>query len=269
MIQSAYVVPHPPIILPEIGRGEERKIQKTIDGFRKAAEQIAEAAPETILLASPHTTLYSDFFHISPGQKAQGDMSRFGTPQVRVEAEYDQALVRMIEQNAKKAGIPAGTAGERDPRLDHATVIPLRFVDQAWHETQPKYKLVRIGLSGLSLRTHFEFGKCIAESIAALARSAVFIASGDLSHRLKADGPYGFVKEGPEFDRQITEIMKTGDFNRLFELDENLCDRAGECGLRSIAIMAGVLDGINTKAELISYEGPFGVGYGISSYLPE
>ena len=45
-----------------------------------------------------------------------------------------------------------------------------------------------------------------------LGRRAVFVASGDLSHKLRDDGPYGFAPEGPEFDRQITEAMAEGDF---------------------------------------------------------
>lgn len=265
-IIGAYVVPHPPIILPEVGKGEEHKIQKTIDGYLRVAAEIAEIAPETIILTSPHSILYSDYFHISPGASASGDMRQFGVSSVTVDTEYDTELVGTIETMAAETGIPAGTAGERDPKLDHATLIPLRFIEQAWHSDKPHYQVVRIGLSHLSLQTHYEFGKCIADAVEKLGRRVVFVASGDLSHRLKKDGPYGYIEEGPEFDRQITNIMQTAKFDRLFKLDPTICEKAGECGLRSIAIMAGALDGKTVEPELISYEGPFGVGYGISAY---
>ena len=66
-VLAAFAVPHPPIILPEVGRGEERKIQKTIDAYRAAMRRAAEFHPETIVLTSPHTVMYADYFHISPG----------------------------------------------------------------------------------------------------------------------------------------------------------------------------------------------------------
>ena len=46
MIIRAYAVPHPPIILPEIGRGEEEKIKKTTLSFRRMAEEIEALSPD-------------------------------------------------------------------------------------------------------------------------------------------------------------------------------------------------------------------------------
>lgn len=99
-----------------------------------------------------------------------------------------------------------------------------------------------------------------------LGRRAVSIASGDLSHKLRDDGPYGFAPEGPEFDRQITEAMAEGDFLQFLTMDPALCDRAAECGLRSFQIMAGALDGLAVEAKLLSYGGVTGVGYGVATF---
>jgi len=265
-IIAAYIVPHPPIILPEIGKGEERKVQKTIDSYKKIAAEIAESEPETIVITSPHATLYADYFHISPGRHAAGDFGQFGGRGLVISADYDEEFVQELEKTAEENNIPAGTAGERDPRLDHGTMIPLRFIQKAWDPNKKPFKIVRIGLSGESLLTHYEFGKCIAEVAEKLNRRTVFVASGDLSHRLKEDGPYGFVKEGPIFDQQITNIMRSGNFSEIFNLDPHLCDQAGECGLRSFVIMAGALDGKQIEPELLSYEGTFGVGYAVASF---
>ena len=91
-----------------------------------------------------------------------------------------------------------------------------------------------------------------------------FIASGDLSHKLLAEGPYGFAPEGPVFDEQIGELFSSGNLDGLFEFDEAFCDAAAECGLRSFQIMAGALDGLHCESELLSNEGPFGVGYAVA-----
>lgn len=261
-IAGAFIMPHPPIILPEVGNGEEKKIQNTIDACREAARRIAALQPDTVVVTSPHAVLYADYFHISPGGRVHGDFFRFGAPEVGIDAEYDGEFVKTLTDTAGKAGLPAGTFGEKDPSLDHGTMIPLRFLNECF----TGYRLVRIGLSGLSVLDHYRLGKCIAQTAEALGRKAVFISSGDLSHRLKEDGPYGYAKEGPEFDRQVTGAMAEGDFLRFLTFRPDFCDAAAECGLRSFIIMAGALDGKSVEPELLSYEGPFGVGYGVCAF---
>ncbi|QEY35772.1 AmmeMemoRadiSam system protein A [Caproiciproducens galactitolivorans] len=261
-IVGAFIVPHPPIILPEVGRGEERKIQRTIDAYREAARRAAALQPDTVVVTSPHATLYADYFHISPGEKACGNLKAFGIPGVSLEAQYDSAFVRALEEEAGKAGLPAGTLGGQDKMLDHGTLIPLRFLN----ETPVRYRLVRIGLSGLPALEHYRLGKCIARTAEKLNRRVVFVASGDLSHKLTAEGPYGFAEESPEFDRQVTDAMAKGDFLRFLTFPPAFCGAAAECGLRSFMIMAGALDGKAVRPELLSYEGPFGVGYAVCSF---
>ncbi|MBW7572308.1 AmmeMemoRadiSam system protein A [Caproiciproducens faecalis] len=261
-IVGAFIMPHPPIILPEIGKGEEREIQRTTDACREVAGRIAALKPDTVVVTSPHSVLYADYFHISPGESAHGDFGRFGAPEVTVDVRYDSEFVRELTDAAGKAGLAAGTFGEREKSLDHGTMIPLRFLNEFYTD----YQLVRIGLSGLSVLDHYRLGKCVAQTAEALGRRVVFLASGDLSHRLKEDGPYGFAKEGPKFDSQVTDAMAKGDFLRFLTFRPDFCDAAAECGLRSFIIMAGALDGKAVQPELLSYEGPFGVGYGVCAF---
>ena len=263
-VTGAFILPHPPIILPEVGRGEERKIQKTIDSFREIAGRIRDLKPETIVLTSPHSILYADYFHISPGKEARGTFGQFRAPGVVVSAAYDTEFVSDLERRAGAVRIPAGTLGERDSALDHGTMIPLSFINEVYTD----YKLVRIGLSGLSLAGHYRLGMCIADAADALQRRVVFVASGDLSHKVKADGPYGYAPEGVKFDKEVTKAMAEGDFLRFLTFSPELTEKAAECGLRSFVIMAGALDGRKVRAELLSYEGTFGVGYGAAAFLP-
>ena len=109
-----------------------------------------------------------------------------------MEASYDTAFAERLGAEAGARGIQAGSLGERERKLDHGTMVPLYFVNQYWTE----YRLVRVGLSGLPLTAHYRLGQCIREAAQALDRRAVIIASGDLSHRLKEDGPYGYREEG-------------------------------------------------------------------------
>lgn len=261
-ILGAFIVPHPPLIIPEVGKGEEKKVQKTIDSYHEIARQIAELKPDTIIITTPHSILYSDYFHISPGSGAKGNLGRFGVRELSFSVDYDEEFVEELEALSERKQIEAGTLGERDKSLDHGTMVPLYFINQYLKD----YKLVRVGLSGLPVTDHYRLGRCIKETADKLKRRIVFVASGDLSHKLKEDGPYGYTEEGVEFDKKITEAMREGDFLSFLTFSPDFCEAAAECGLRSFIIMAGALNGLSVKPEFLSYEGTFGVGYGVCAY---
>ena len=262
---AGYMVPHPPIAVPEIGRGEELKIGDTLASFDEVSADIARIKPDTIILTSPHSILYRDYFHISPGKQAIGDFSRFGARSVTFSVQYDDELAQAISIEAENAGIPAGPEGERDSLLDHGTTVPMYFINRRYTD----YKLVRIGLSGLNLQTHYDLGKAIRRAIDKTGRRAVFVASGDLSHCQKEDGPYGYRKEGPVYDEKIMASMGAGDFKSLLNFDEGLLDASMECGHRSFTIMGGAFDGLKFDTKQLSHEATFGVGYGFCIYHPE
>ncbi len=256
------MVPHPPLIIPEVGKGEEKQVQNTIEAYEKAGQFVSRFKPDTIIVSSPHSVMYADYFHVSPKKKASGSFSRFGAPGVSFDQQYDEQLVQEICRRAERESFPAGILGERDPQLDHGTMVPLHFIEK-YHKD---FKLIRVSLSGLSLSEHYHFGQLIQQSVNALGRRAVFVGSGDLSHKLQTYGPYGFDESGPEYDRRIMEVMSSGRFDELFDFEETFLDKAAECGHRSFVIMAGALDGLRVKPEMLVHQDVTGVGYGICTY---
>lgn len=261
-ILTAVAVPHPPIIIPQVGKGEEKKIQSTIDAYKEAMRFLATFQPDTVVLTSPHSVMYADYFHISPGEMGQGDLSQFNAVNTSVSVPYDTSFVASLENLCKAQKISAGTLGERDPSLDHATVVPLLFLKDYLDD----FKLVRIGLSGQSIAEHYRLGKAISQTADQLGKRVVMISSGDLSHRLKEDGPYGFNAQGPVFDKKIMDCFKSTNFLDLMTIQPNVCRAAGECGHRSFVIMAGAFDRRKVIGHVLSYEGPFGVGYGVATF---
>ena len=263
-ILGAVQVPHPPLILPEVGHGEEKRIQSTIDAFDAAAKFIADLQPDTVIISSPHSVLYSDYFHISPGPSAKGSMAQFGAPQLKFSCAYDEELVKAVEATAKEKNIPAGTLGNRQPELDHGTMVPMYFLAKYCKTC----KIVRLALSGFSLKEHYRVGMLIAETADKLGRKIAWIASGDLSHKLTKEGPYGFNPAGPQYDKKIMEVMGSGNFADLFSFKDDFLEEAAECGHRSFVLMAGAFDGLAVESRKLSYEGPFGVGYGVTLFRP-
>lgn len=256
-ILKAYIVPHPPIIIPEIGKGQETGASETMKAYDQIGRQIKELAPQVIIITTPHGTAYENYIHISPGKKLTGSFASFGAPELKYQFDSDTQLIDKIIENSHLSGIDSGTLGARDRELDHGTLVPLYHIAKYYSD----FSLIRISIAGLPLEQLYIFGSCIQKAVEQSDKNVVIIGSGDLSHRLKADGPYGFAEEGPAFDEYIVQAIKTCDFKKLLEADANFCERAGECGLRSFAILAGALNSYNVKSNVLSYEGPFGVGY--------
>lgn len=266
-VVGAAMVPHPPLIVPEIGRGGEQEIAQTTAAYHEASGLLAGLRPDTLVVVTPHSVMYADYLHFSPGDGAKGNFGRFGAPGIRFEVSYDPELRDEILDFARDRGLPAGTDGERDKALDHGFMVPLYFLRQAMGTPWP-CRFLRLGLSGLSFPDHYRLGQCIRDAAISLDKRVAVVASGDLSHYLRANGPYGFRAEGPEYDRKVMEIMGRAAFSELLALPEDFCTRAGECGQRSLLIMAGALDGRSVRAETLSYQGVTGVGYGVATFLP-
>ena len=262
-IKATYIVPHPPLIIPDIGRGSEKQIQLTIDSYEQIAKDICDLEPETIIISTPHTKCYGDYFHVLSDQTLEGDFSSFGASNVKFTESNDLELVNKIDEICKLKNFPGGII-DSNTKLDHGTMIPLYFI----RKYLSNYKIVVIGVSGLSYMEHYQMGQIIKEAIDELDKDVIYIASGDLSHKLQEDGPYGFIEEGPEYDKQLIEACSKGEFNKLLEFDPNFVDKAAVCGHPSFLMMSGFLDGLDVKTTFYSHEDITGVGYGILSYYP-
>ncbi|MBO6150532.1 MAG: AmmeMemoRadiSam system protein A [Clostridium sp.] len=263
-ILAGFMVPHPPMIVPAVGRGGEEQIAETTKAYIRAAEEIAAIKPDTIIISSPHIVMYSDYFHIPPAGRVKGSFGQFRAPQVRFEETCDTELIRRIGALAAEENLPAGPLGEREKDLDHGTMVPLWFIEKKYQD----FKLVRLGLSGLPLTDHYRLGQLVNRAVEETGRRTVWVASGDLSHKLQEYGPYGFADEGPQYDEKIMDVCGRAAFGELFDFGETFCEKAAECGHRSFVMMAGAFDGLEVKAERLSHQDVTGVGYGICTFYP-
>ena len=263
-ILASFIVPHPPLIIPNIGKGSEKQVSKTISAYKEIAKQIASSNPETIIISSPHAPMYSDCFYISNSPTLTGNLANFGAKEISFTEEVDTKLVDEITELAKKHHFPVYKDIPSVP-LDHGTMIPLYFI----REELPKCLIIVIGLSTLPLITNYQMGTIIKEAVNNLNRNVVYIASGDLSHKLQEYGPYGFATEGPIYDKKIMDICRTSNFYELLNFKSSFLEKAAECGHRSFTIMAGCFDNQEIESQELSHEDITGVGYGVCSFYPK
>jgi len=265
-VLGGFLMPHPPVVIPEVGMGREKESQKTVDGMREAARKIAELKPETIVLITPHGPTFTDAIAIYDEDILAGDLGKFRAPDVKLRKDADTALVDEIVFSCHEKNIPVARIDDElidrfnlSSELDHGALVPLYFIEECYTE----YQLVCISYGFLDHEMLYRFGQLIQSSANHQEKSVVVVASGDLSHRLKDEGPYSYHADGAVFDEKLITHFKKKEFKEIVLMDQKLCDNAGECGKRSIDIMLGAVDGYDKSVNVYSYEGPFGVGYGV------
>jgi len=261
MLAFASICPHPPLIIPTIGKPEDLKlVQNTVKAMEKLAGIFNNSGVETLILISPHGPLQFDQFTINKALSFEGNFENFGDEETELIFRNDLKLVQEIEKNLKKEKIPVRTVDIIE--LDHGSLVPLYYLSKL----KPDFKLVHLAFSFLDFKTHLEAGKTIQRAINNERRAIGIVASGDLSHRLIPDAPGGFSPEGKKFDKKLISLIEKKDVKGILNLDPDFVEAAGECGFRSALILLGALNGLNWKPEILSYEGPFGVGYMVANF---
>jgi AmmeMemoRadiSam system protein A/AmmeMemoRadiSam system protein B len=249
------IAPHPPIMVPEVGRESISDVEDSIDAMAELARRVIESNAETIVLISPHAPLEADSFVAYDGPEVFADFSRFNAPDAYFTAQVDKELLNAIKDAAAAKRYDVTMLAGQD--LDHGTAVPLYFLFRnGWNG-----KVVTLGYSYLTNEDHLRFGSCIKEAVDKLGRAVAFIASGDLSHRLKPSAPAGYNPNAHFFDEQVVTALRANAPHRISEIDHNLRRLAGECGYRSMLVAIGACAELPWSCEVLSYEAPFGVGY--------
>lgn len=265
MITNAVLFPHPPVIIPEVGGERTKECEETIRTMKEISREIMKGSPETLIFLTPHGNVFSDCISYLSAAELQGNLSRFGHPDIATVRKNDLELLQEITGECKEKGISfigiddeLANDYQLDASIDHGIMVPLYYLEEAGLKGQA---IIAISTGFLDKLELYNFGKILNESAHKIEKRVAVIASGDMSHRLKDEGPYNYHPDGQLFDITIKELIKKGDAKGLLSIPENLRQNAGECGYNSIIIMLGSLDGREFTSNTLSYEGPFGVGY--------
>ena len=249
------IVPHPPIMVPEVGQESIADVKSSIDAMAEFTRRLIDSNAETVILISPHAPLELDSFVAYAGTEVRGDFANFRAPGTQLSAPVDQELLDAITKHASSSNYVIDQIS--DSKLDHGTTVPLYFLlKNGWSG-----KVVALGYSFLSINDHLKFGGCIRKAIDDSGRSVAFVASGDLSHRLKPDAPAGYNPGAYLFDRQVVHALESNNPQSIVAIDPGLRKLAGECGYRSMVVAIGATRELEKHCEVLSYEAPFGVGY--------
>jgi MEMO1 family protein len=248
------IVPHPLILVPQIGKENIVQLKNTQDAFNKLKTSLLESLADTIILISPHGTIHSTAFAMNLCPEFSCNFEEFGDFSTREKWSGNVGLAHRIKE-AVETKAPLQLISQST--LDYGSTVPLLML----LETSRKMKVIPLYYSGLENEAHFKFGQLLKKELIKSKERIAVISSGDLSHRLDKKAPGGYSPKAKRFDTKITKCLLEKKTQSIIEIDKDLIMEVGECGLKSILLLLGILDEVNYKPKLLSYEHPFGVGY--------
>jgi len=254
MLVFSAICPHPPILIPAIGKDNLDKIKDTETAMKKLETDLYASKPDIIIIISPHGEIIPDAFCINLDSKYTAGFEEFGDFSTKMEFNSTPLLAMKIKERVEGTLPIVMTSTEQ---LDHGTSIPLFYLTKHLKGIG----ILPICYSFMDYQSHFEFGQLIKKEIAKSEKRIAVIASGDMSHALTEDAPARYSPKGAEFDKKFIQLLQRKDIRGIIKMDPKLIDKAAECGLRSFIILLGILDEYKYEPEVYSYEGPFGVGY--------
>ncbi len=258
-IVYACIAPHGEEIVPRLAGKDLALFSPTRKGMRGLAAQISAAAPETVVIASPHNLRLRRVIGVVTSQYSTGVVSRAGR-ELRVRAECDRDLATEIVERAEDRGIPvvgANYGTDSGPLssipMDWGTLIPLSYFLRAGLKTRI---VIVTPCREIRLGANFEFGKVVAEVAEESSRRIAFVASADQAHAHLKSGPYGYSREAARYDTAVLESIRANKLGAIMGLSPRLVEGAKPDSLWQMAMLAGVLDIVPMTSEVLSYQVP-------------
>ncbi|NLW09328.1 MAG: AmmeMemoRadiSam system protein A [Firmicutes bacterium] len=269
MLLFGALVPHAAIIIREIGGAETDKVAKTAEAMQRLAGIFKDLSPETVVVFSPHGPVMERQLPVRGEESLEGNLRQFGS-RLSWTFQNDRELVDLIIAEVEAEGLSATVVkGDTYPSfglhrgLDHGVVVPLSFL------AETPFRLVATGISYFyPPERQYALGVAIGRALRKTSKRVAVVASGDLSHCLIPGAPVAYNPRGKEFDLLLVKLLQENRVEEIVRLDPELVEEAAECGYRSILMLLGVFEGLEIETEVLSYEGPFGVGYAVATFLP-
>ncbi|OGL66489.1 AmmeMemoRadiSam system protein B [Candidatus Uhrbacteria bacterium RIFCSPHIGHO2_01_FULL_63_20] len=260
MLSFAAFTPHSPLIVPSVGRDARNRMSSTIQAMCRLEEELYSAMPETVIVISSHSIQFPNAFSVNLHDEYTASLAEFGDLSAPVCFRPDLGLIDSMQRALRRGGIPLSLNSTH--ALDHGTSVPLLLLASRLKDV----RVIPISYSGLGPKEHFAFGRTLKEVVMCSPRRIAVIASGDLSHALSSDAPAGYRAEGAVFDELVSQSVSNVSAAKLLSASPELVEAASDCGYRPLLVLFGLLDHMNVRPEILSYEAPFGVGYMVAQF---
>lgn len=260
MIVFAGLVPHPPLLIPEVGKNNLSSLQKTLTAYEHLEQALYAKKPDVLLIFGKFGDLSEQAFTINQQPNLKVQFKNFGDLLTNLNFQTELALGYKIKESLETS-LPIILTAQTD--LDYRVGVPL----YALSKHLPQIKIVNISYSNLANNLHVYFGEKIKDIVNNYGKRVAVIASCDLSPKLSHDSPAGFVPEGQEFDQLILRHLASKNFDAILHLDQELIKKAeAEAAYKNILLLLSIIKNMNYTPEQLSYEAPFGIGYLVENF---
>ncbi|OWZ84451.1 class III extradiol dioxygenase subunit B-like domain-containing protein [Natranaerobius trueperi] len=267
MIEWMVLSPHPPLLVPEIGKEMISKVQTTKDGLKKVFEDVTNSI-DTLFVVTPHGFASRKKITFYNFDEVTGNLIDFGGARNLCFSLDRKSILDikniLVSNNIKTTAVSDCDIIEKSETLDHGSYVPLYY---AMENLEYKPELIIMNPAFADCDQIWKSGKLIADYLEKLNKRVGVIISGDLSHRLTKSAPGGYYQQAFKFDNEIQRILQEDTFNDLKHIPFELREKAGECGYRPLLLGAGMLTDYDSSKKVMSYEAPFGVGYLVARLL--
>lgn len=254
MISFAAIAPHPPLLIPAIGKEHADKLKITKKALEDLEKKLDAANLETLIIISSHNKMHHDAFGILLNDKYTVSFKEFGDFETKLEFLPDFEIVEKIRHAAINNSIPLALIQEDEP--DYSFGVPLYYLAK-----NKKIKIIPFLHTFGDPKNQYEMGRLIKAVSVESNKKIGIIASGHLSHKSSEQSPVGFSKKGEEFNKKFRELLETKNTAGILSFDKKFAADADESILLALSVLLGAIDKINYKPQTFSFESPLGIGY--------
>lgn len=271
----ACIAPHGGITLPVLAGEAAHKATRTRLALEELGRRMVAAAPETIVLITPHGHRVDGVFSLLNNRRVQGVLEAEeggNANSLTLGFQVDQELNKAIREQASELGVPVARIGYAVPdeeafvqELDWGALVPLWFMG-AQISPQPRVVIACPDRGNMPWQLFAPFGQAIHRAADVMGRRIALIASADLGHAHDQDGPYGLDPASAEFDAALQEAILAQDLGRLLTFDMDWVSRAATDAFGQVLNLHGAIQGTGMRGELLSYEVPTYFGMLCAAY---
>lgn len=254
LITSA-ISPHSPLLIPNIGKENLELLKRTSESYKKIRDDIYATQIETLVIISSHGGFEDEIFNVNLSPSFHINFEEFGDLSTKKEIEGDIVLAHQIKKESESDDEHIRIIDK--PTLNHGIGIPAYLLT----EEIKNLKVVPLYCSEADLEKHWQWGVRIKEAILNSNKRIAVIASADLSHKLTKNSPAGYSPKAVNSDQKIINFIQNKKIPELTKMKPEFFEETATEGIKSISVLGGIMNKMEYKPKLLSYEYPFGAGY--------
>jgi len=244
---------------PQFEMADEGQRKRVLAGFEEARQIVEQTRPDAIVIFSTDhfdRCFYDNLppFLVAVGEEAEGPISEF-LPIPKVKVKLDGELGRFLVSEGLDGGVDFASSANLP--LDHAEVVPLRYITPQWNVPIVPIVLNAFAPPMPSLKRCFDVGKFVGQAIERwpAKKRVVVIGTGGISHWV---GMPEMGRINADFDRWFLQCLLEGKSAEVIEKYKNweeLEKTAGNGGqeIRDWLAVAGAMPS-GLKPRVLAYE---------------